>query len=297
MSNYPNFIIGGAAKSGTTSLSRYLNAHQDIYLPSRELNFFPFCESKPEYTVLQRPIVSDFREYGSYFRMDRSAVKGEKSVSYLYKGLYPQTIRNIIQYHPSGKKVKMIFLLRDPVERAWSQYIHNLNIYETLPFQQAVEAWPGRCLKGWVPAFDYLGAGLYYEALKSYLSQFPQVKVYLFEDLKDQTELLLQDVFAFLEVENRLPFNSSVCYNPSSIPVNKASRLFYSALTRNPAARRLKKMISAGSQLKVKNMITSITHNKPELPEDTRRDLILYFRVDIEKLQDLIKRDLGNWLI
>ncbi|MEX2632930.1 MAG: sulfotransferase [Balneolales bacterium] len=297
MTNSPDFIIGGAAKSGTTSLSRYLNAHSEIFLPHSELNFFPFCEKQPDYDVLQRPIVSDFQIYSSYYHESNARVKGEKSVSYLYKGLYRQTIHNILKYHPSGKKVKMIFLLRDPIDRAWSQYMHNLNIYESLPFQQAIEAWPDRANKKWVPAFDYLGAGLYYESLSSYFNHFDQVKVYLFESLKTNADWLLQDVFDFLEVENEQLTNSTIRYNTSQIPNGNTSRLCYNTLFHNPVAQGLKKTLSNENQVRVKDFITSFSHHKPALPEETRQQFLPWFRDDIEKLQGLIQRDLGKWLI
>jgi hypothetical protein len=296
MEFYPEFIIGGAAKSGTTSVCKYLSAHPDLWLPEHELNFFSFFEKDPKYTLVQSPYTTSIEEYERNFKSSNGLIKGEKSISYLYSGLYSQTISNILKYHPLSDKVKIIFILRNPIERAWSQYVYNVDRHEKLPFLKAINAWPERKKIGYVPAFDYLGAGLYHEALNTYLNNFSKVRVYLFEDLKFHKEWLLRDIFNFLEVENIMTHKVNKRYNRSMLPISKNREFIYSAIASNFLTNYAKKFVSVDNQLFIKNLVTSFTHKKPSMPEEYRRQLLPFFKDDINKLQDLIKRNLGEWL-
>ncbi len=303
MNDFPDFIIAGAAKCGTTSLSRYLDAHPEIYLPSRELNFFPFWNEQSgknvqsDYKVLNHPFITRLDIYKKYYKNVKAPVKGEKSVSYFYPSFSKATIKNIIRIHPDPGKLKLIILLRNPVDRAFSQYIHNRDFHEKLSFDEAVEAWPQREKEGWIPAYDYLGAGLYAEPMASYMQHFSQIKVYLFEDLKNNPEKVLGDLYTYLGVSEMLTGNYTIRYNVSKIPRNKLIHYLYQGLIAyNPLKYVLKYMMTDERFQALKLKLVSYTHYKPEVPDETRRRLVQYYKKDITALQKLINRDLSHWM-
>src|ERR1700753_3266246 len=132
----PNFLIVGAAKSGTTSLFHYLKQHPDIFLPEfKEPHFFvsalvknkvySWIEEKQEYENL-------FAGASAYHK------RGEASVTYLY--YYKIAIPNILSL--LGRSTKIIVILRNPVERALSayNYTYKNNPSENNPsFEKALE--------------------------------------------------------------------------------------------------------------------------------------------------------------
>jgi hypothetical protein len=167
----PGFIIIGAQKGGTTSLYRYLGEHPDVGLARlQEVHFFSWWyeKGKPWY-------LAHFRPRGKY------PIVGEVSPSYL---LHPKAAERVHQVLP---QVKIIALLRNPIDRAYSQ--HQMNIkrkLESLSFEEAIAQEPER-LSGdgdwsdmewrsssWV---SYLRRGLYADQLEPWLQLFPREQV------------------------------------------------------------------------------------------------------------------------
>ena len=127
MSRLPNFLIVGAAKSGTTSLARYLGAHPDAFMaPEKELYFFErdhLWERGADWYAEQ------FAGAGS------AAAVGEATPSYMY---FPWVGERIAATLPG---VRLIACLRHPVERAFSHYLHwrDRHVIEHRSFARAVE--------------------------------------------------------------------------------------------------------------------------------------------------------------
>ena len=119
----PNFLIVGAAKCGTSSLHNYLNQHPDIFMPS--YNKLGMKVKEPRFLI--KDLVKNrlpngvwsFEEYKSLFTDVKNAkLVGESTVLYLY--YYEHAIKNIKHY--LGKDVKIIIMLRNPIDRAYSAY-------------------------------------------------------------------------------------------------------------------------------------------------------------------------------
>lgn len=293
--SFPAFIIGGAAKSGTTSLSRYLNQHPGIFIPEIEPNFFTYAHHKPAYEIINHDFIYDSEKYTQLLKacskMEEKFMVGEKSVSYLYKYYCNQVIENIFKFYRNPQELKWIFILRNPAERAFSQYIHNLNFYENLTFEQAVNQWEKRKSAGWIPAYDYLGAGFYSEPLKAYLDNFTSVRIYLFEDLTQRPLWLMNDLLNFLNVDgfNNFTFNQ---YNKSLIPKNKI-------LGKSLKFTRKSGLLSAAKNMvptKIKQSIKKATHHKPVLSESLTKELAGYYSDEIIALEKLINRNLSAWV-
>lgn len=119
----PDFLIAGAAKAGTTSLHAYLSEHPAVSSPIRkEIHYFDLNMRRGE------------GWYRSHFPADTSAVTGESTPYYLFHPLVPERVAATLP------EVKVIVLLRDPIDRAFSQHNHEVaSGHESLSFERALE--------------------------------------------------------------------------------------------------------------------------------------------------------------
>ena len=139
----PDFIIPGAAKSGTTSLYQILNQHPDIFFPKskKEPFYFSFGGEKPNYEDEQFnaiPVYQTDDYLNLYTEADDSQICGDASTSYLY--LHEESIANMKKlYGDDLAEVKVIIILRNPVDRAFSHYTYLVrNGFENRPFEEAI---------------------------------------------------------------------------------------------------------------------------------------------------------------
>ena len=199
----PNFLIVGAAKSGTSSLHNFLRKHHDVFMPNyihnikvKEPRFF--VKNSIEGRV--NNYVDNFEDYKKLFRKScgKSAV-GEASVFYLY--FFEEAISNIKKH--LGNDIKIIILLRNPVERALSAYNHvSRTKLENLSFEEAIRIEDHRFKnnKNITPMINYKNMGLYYKMVKAYIESFKDVKIILFEDFIYNTNKSVNDCFDFLKL-------------------------------------------------------------------------------------------------
>jgi Sulfotransferase domain len=197
----PDFLVIGAQKAGTTALYAYLRWHPAVTGPSwKEVSFFDRHWWRGE------------RWYRGQFPL-RSAGRlvGEASPSYLFHPLAPERVRSLLP------DARLVALLRDPVERAYSQYQHEVALgREPLSFEDALEAEEERT-RGEVErlvadprAFSrdwwdhtYAARGLYAEQLERWLAVFPrnQLLVVATDELGEKPAETYAAVLSFLGVE------------------------------------------------------------------------------------------------
>lgn len=290
----PDFLVVGAAKSGTTSLYSYLQQHPQIFMSkNKEPCFFSFAEAKEkDEDIFNRiNIVSDFHKYLDLFKdAGDSRIAGEASTVYLY--LYEETIKNIKKYHPHWKELKIIIIIRDPAERAFSHYLNDragglLNF----PFEEVIEKWKSRQLSKY---YNYIDYGFYYNQIKSYKDTFDQVRVYLFENLEVNSKQLVHDLLEFLGVDSSFNIETSLKHNVSVGDKNKLlGKLIYK---QNLLKELIKKFLPAGARTSIRNKILESFAHKSQLEGSNRKLLKEIYREDILKLQDLIHKDLTQWL-
>ncbi len=300
----PNFIIIGAAKSGTTSLWHYLKQHPQIYMSLRKhTRFFAFEVEEPGFRgpPPEQPsvpyAVADIEAYHALFdgATCETAI-GEASHSYLYR---PEAPGRIQEYAP---RMKLIAILRNPAERAFSHYRQMVRD-EREPitdFVRALEEEEARIRDNWWPDFHYVHLGLYHDQLKRYFDLFDrdQIKVYLYEDLNSDPRSLMKDTFGFLGVDDAFVPEMTVRFNASCIPESKFLHLFLQKLRLiMPVVERLAPKSQYRRLLRIGGTLHNRNLAKPKLsPEVRRRVTNDYFREDILKLQRLIQRDLSSWL-
>ena len=295
MTRLPNFLIIGAAKSGTTSLYDYLNQHPQVYMsPVKEPRFFALEGEKLNFQnpdqAINETSITTFSDYCSLFdNVTHETAIGEASPLYLYS---PKAVERIAHCLPEAK---LIAILRNPVDRAYSCYKHLIAL-ERFSFAEALEQEDKRIQQNWAHLWHYRQGGYYYLQLKRYFDKFSpeQIKVYLFDDLKAEPAKLLEDVYSFIGVDS------------SFIP-----DLTFKNVSNNPKVKSLQNITNGHSFLRSvaqqvipysirKNIAEKIRQwNSKEftpMPQDTKEQLVEGYKQDILKLQELIDRDLSHWL-
>jgi hypothetical protein len=287
----PNFFIIGAMKSGTTALYYYLEQHPEVYMsPVKEPNFF--CSQEQENAA---DAVAHIESYQHLFR----AVSGQKAVGeashcYLYDPRAAAEIRRCVP------EAKLIAVLRNPIDRAYSHFLHMVRTgTEPLDnFAQALREEEAGADKERTFQ-DYIGRGFYYSQLKRYFGTFDreQIRVYLYEDLSDAPTTTVQDAFRFLEVDDSFVPDVSLRRNVSGNPKYKTldrllrgqNRVKHAVKIYLPARLRWR-LSRAFDELKTRNLV-----GPPPIQPEVRRRLSEVYREDILQLQELLHRDLSGW--
>lgn len=299
----PDFLIVGAAKSGTTSLHYYLKQHPRIFMPiKKELYFFSYV-GMPEDRI-PRWLIEEFKmpltavDYADCFNGARERqIAGEACQTYLY--MPETTIGNIKRFYGERyKELKIIIILRNPVERAWSHYtMHLRNGIEPIrDFRKVVnpEVARKRLEDRWDSGFDYLGKGRYYGQVIAYIKEFPRIKVFLYEDLSNEPQKLVKNIFGFLGVDDRFIPDMKTKYNVSGESSSKV--LDYLVAKNNFVKNLFKKVLPYELRRKVKFAVLDRILKKQLMPEDIKRELQREYKDDIMRLQSLLNRDLSAWL-
>ncbi|MAG92427.1 MAG: sulfotransferase [Planctomycetaceae bacterium] len=291
----PSFLVIGAAKAGTTAVNQFFAEHPEVYIcPVQEPRFFSFEGQKfsPDHP-LHAKTVTTIEEYRALFDgvTDEKAV-GEVSPSYLHNTRAPG---NIQAHLPD---VRLIAVLRNPVDRAYSHFLHYVKggTETTTDFASALNDVEGLSLDDWKPRRDYVRFGFYHEQLSRYFARFDpkQIKVYLFEDLRREPEETLKDVYRFVGVDDTFLPDYSKQHNVSGIPRSRALRSF---LDRPNAAKSfLRRCIPGPVRRRTADIVRLRNLRKPELSKTVRAELVEVFRDDVLQLQELIGRDLSKWL-
>ena len=298
----PNFLVIGAAKSGTSSLFNYLRQHPQIYMsPVKEPKYFAsnegekLCLNGPGDMAEHLEATIDLESYCKLFAgvTDEIAI-GECSPSYMYCQGTAERIKNLLP------NVKIIAILRHPVERAYSNFLHLVSAgREPLnSFEQGLKAEEQRIKADWEYYWHIKNQGFYYAQLKKYFDLFDknQIKVYLYEYYQSNPTMFLKDIFTFLDVDSSFMPNISERYNVTKPPKSLALHNF---TTQPNSVRSLVKTLLPNKwQKKVEQALNKLNQSniKPEIDPLVKNKLILEYRQDIIKLQDLIQQDLSSWL-
>jgi hypothetical protein len=314
MGAQPTFLIVGAVKAGTTSIHEYLQMHPQVFMsPVKETNHFSDADMLFEHfnvdykqdinvnldKYLSGPMdkkihiahVRTATQYAALFRdvKDEKAI-GEVSNSYLY---LPSTAATIHQALPH---VQIVMILRNPVERLYSQFLMNLKLGKIVEkdLRKEIAADQAKQVKGWGVSHLYLEVGLYYEQVKRYLDIFPreQVKILFYDDYKKDPAGTMKGLFSFLHVDPDFTPDLSKRYNEAGMP--RFGKLNY-WLTQIGVYGLVKKLFPASLKEKLKSIIYT-KDNIPTITPEEKQYLIEYYRKDIEQLSRLVQRDLSAWL-
>ena len=193
--------------------------------------------------------------------------------------------------HHHIPKVKLVAILRDPVERAYSNYLNAKKFGETKNFTDSLKAEPERISKNWSWFWHYKNKGFYYKQLKRYYEIFneSQIKIILYKDFKDEPLKIVKEIFSFLYVDESFIPDMSVRHNKTTYP---RSYLLHKLLEKPHSDSTWGKSKGIRSIL----LRANLTSKRPPLEHGIRKAIIKDYQDDILKLQDLIKKDLSSWL-
>lgn len=299
----PNFLVIGAAKSGTSALHQYLLQHPAIFLhPTwKEARFFAYDGHPPTYRgpgdlKSNRRALSSLDAYAAYFRdVKNETAVGEVSPVYLFHERAPACIQ---RYVPD---VKLIAVLRHPVDRGYSHFLHLVRDHrEPLrDFAQALAEEDARVEANWEWSWFYRRVGRYADQLERYFARFDrrQIQIHLYDDFEADPVRVCQSIFRFLGVDDGFVPDSSKRYNESTFSTNPARtrRLLAFAHAVVPVKRVLPTQWWRRGSMIWRRAYAS-DHFKPTLDPDLRRQLTASCQDEIHRLETLIERDLSHWL-
>ncbi len=290
----PNFLIVGAAKSGTTSLHKHLSRHPDVYMPdTKEPSFFVSQE-------VQGRIPTWVSSEADYDRLFEGAVsenlRGEASVLYLY--YWRQAIPRILT--KLGSATKILIVLRNPIDRALSAYYdcQRFDANETLEFQEALAAEEDRRRDTSIsPMMHYQQMGLYYSMITAYKIHFSEVKVILFEDLVSNEVETLREVAGFLKIDpDGLPDTQGTHMNAGG---KYWENRFLGRVVKGVMTPRLRRFLSGmapGVYTMLKKWVTGKFMAKtPDMSAKTREQLKTFFSDDVRRLREIVDCDFDRW--
>lgn len=269
----PDFIVAGMMRCGTTSLSAWLRHHPQVFLTGvKEIHYFDrHYDEGPGW-------------YAEHFRQATDAqVAGEATPNYVYDAAALDRIRGDLP------DVRLVLLLRDPVERAYSHYLHNAaRQRDPWTFEEAVRGERDRLAKGGAEArdtFSYVDRGRYLGQLEQVRARFPEerVQVHLFEDLRDRPRAVFRQVAEFVGVDPELV--------PDQVgeAVNSYQR-FRSVRVRDLARRLPKPAQNAIGRL---NRVQAADY--PPMAPEVRAHLVREYATERAPLAELLGRDLHEW--
>lgn len=271
----PNLVIGGAQRSGTTSLHYMLAQHPDIYLPPKpqEIHFFD----------IDAHYARGLDWYRSLFQgWNGERIVAQTSPLYLFEPRVPARLYAVLP------EAHLLFILRHPVDRAYSHYWHQRRYgFETLSFEQALEREAERMDQGNRDRrnFSYLARGDYAHQIQRYFEIFEreQILIVLQDDLEQQPRTLMEQVWRFLDLEPE-PLAEPQHRNAALEPRLPILQRFFL-----PLRERLPRLVALVDRVNLR----SLTY--PPMRAETRERLNRYFAPKIDELEALTGLDLDRW--
>jgi len=215
---------------------------------------------------------------------------GTSSPNYLQDPESPKLI------HDVAPNAKIIIILRDPVERSYSDYLMMKSEgIEKIPFHEIISSHLDN--KNRTQEFShYLKNSIYSANVKRFQSIFGanQVKVLIFEEFVREPLEIVSEVLNFLGVIDRYPENIAKVYNPYSVPRGKLEQRI---LTSRTLAQLSNKIMPRSLKLKLKRYFLLKKANKPQLSEADRSSLENFFLNDVQKLEIILNKKLPwDWI-
>jgi hypothetical protein len=274
----PDFIIVGAQKCGTSTLYAALKKHPDIFMSTpKELNYFQDTKNYEKGIVW----------YSSFFKdCPTECIAGESSPEYFHNAHVASRLADTLP------KSKLIILLRNPVDRAYSGYWHGVRVAgETLSFERAIEIESQRIANDpyAFKYFSYAYRGHYFRQIEQYLLKFDpaRILVLISEEYFIDPRLSLTKVSDFLGISCEQQFieeASKVVVNEARLPRSKILQRYHPYLRqRAPFCARLL------------NRVNTKKVRYPPMPLAIRSMLLEHFADSNSKLERLLGRNLSLW--
>jgi hypothetical protein len=266
----PDFLVVGAMKAGSTTLMDYLVSHQEVGIPNEEINYFD-KDSNFEKGI-------DW--YSKWFEnFSNHKIVGEKTPAYCYE---PKVVERIHQQNPA---MKLVWILRNPVKRTYSNYWHYIRIgKELLSVNDCLDQEEQRIKEDIYKG--YFKRSVYVDQVERYLEFFPmsQMHFIIFEEFVKNPEESLKELSIFLGITpakfTQKPLVSNKGYKPLCIPAEYYARQWFGY-----------------------GLVHKIVHNLNKwfgskyTPIDKELEASLYrrFKPENHRLEKLLTKDLSFW--
>jgi Sulfotransferase family len=298
----PDFFVAGAPKAGTTALHAALAQHPGLYLSAvKEPKFFltegrPPAQGGPGDAKTYREHVWRRSDYEALFSAaPPGTLRGESTPFYFYRHDAQQRIKALVP------QARVIVVLRDPVERAHSNWTHlwSAGLDPIDDFVTACAAEEQRIAAGWADFWHYKRLGLYGQQLQHLHSVFPpeQVLVFRYRDLVDNPVGTLDKICGFLGVEqgliSQLPRENVTAHPEPTRRHKNVARILRagSAVTARLPGHRSKAVID-----RLEGTLQQGAAPRQPLTWEQRQLLIPYFEADVRQLADVTGESFGDWL-
>lgn len=278
--NSPDFFIVGAPRSGTTSLHEYFKKIPEIFMCPKECGYFSkYCIGR----------VETLQEYQKLFQNSTNKqLIGDATAIYLRDPETPKLI------HDANPNAKIIILLRDPIERAYSHYLMFIkNEYETKSFSKQIRDYSNNGIKTGMFHDYIIMPSLYSNSVLKYVEIFgiKNVGVFLYEDFAKNTQKIVSEILEFLEIKTKLPENVGNIYNEYAKPLGETSKSIISNQTIKTLAKRF---LTKSTRVSLTRSVLTKKGEKPTINIDDEKILHDLFIDDVKKLQKILKKKI-NW--
>jgi hypothetical protein len=283
----PDFLVIGAEKSATTWIYNRLREHPDIFLPeTKEISYFNKYNSN--LIEIDRFEKQGLGWYTAFFRkrsLQRAA--GEVSPMYLCDQFAPQRIKETVP------EVRLIAILRNPIERAYSHYQMALaKRHVDVSFEEIVISKDVRFIK----------RGLYAEQIKRYYELFDrnQILILLMDDVRKDALECVRKACDFLGVD-AAHRHSNLLSKENESSVYRSAGFYNIVANAAHLLRRTKRLgvfidiLKSLGIVEVLKSLNSVRHSYPPIENHLREELLAYYRQPNNELSGLINRDLRNW--
>lgn len=271
-------------KSGTSTLSYHLSQHPDIFMADHEIHFF---NNEKHYSKGLDWYANEFSGY------QNQSIIGEKTPNYCLKKEYAENIAKII---PSAK---LIWILRNPIDRAYSDYWHAYKKgRENRAFKEVIEEEMKYIELGKLEG--YLYRSLYFMHVEYFLHFFPKKQMFFttFEEYtKDfnSTQKILRDIFVFLGINPDIEIDVSIKKNVTVLPKNQKIQKIIDRITKFG-----KPFFKNGGQVaQLYHKMIAFNYKKevgyPSMDLETVSNLQKFFKNPNQKLSKIVNINTSFW--
>jgi len=295
----PDFLIIGAAKAGTTALWRALSRHPGVFMPAlKEPSFFSYEADALDFScpggkAYAKSIVTRASDYRALFPDHaHRLVTGEASPAYLSVAGSAEVAH---RYVPGAK---LIAILRHPVERAFSQYLHlrHDGLEPLSDFREAVASEEHRRQLGWLVRFHYCERGYYGRQLDRWLEYYSreQLLVLFYEDWRDHPDTVLQQIYRHIGVQP-VPHLRVTRENVSSREP-RWTWLHRNMMGDNALRRWAQRRLPLWARDAITRSLGRVNLKPgPTLAPEVRSALAARYDDDVRHVEELTGRDLSHW--
>lgn len=300
----PNFLVIGAAKSGTSAMYAILEQHPEIFMsPIKEPHYFAFAgmESPGLKSADGRPLtinekaVTKIDKYLDLYKHAGNAVaRGECSVSTMF---FPD--RSIPAIKALNSDMKLIAILRNPVDRAYSSFNHarRWGIEAEVDFKKALDIEDLTTNENSPLLMRYKALSYYAEQLKPFVDEFGEknLHVIIYDDYRADPGLSIEKLFSFLEVDSSFKPDFGLERNVSVVP-DRSNKLHRLMVERGPIKNLIHALLPWQMRRGVAYKIKRMFFKRPERLLPAYREILTdVFKDEVIKLEKLLAIDLSVW--